>query len=124
MLLPWTVIETGAMCLLSRCSAMSWLHGPSEFRENSAFYPLFAFNIFFILITTAVYISITFFLARARFQDFTGLAPLARLQNRKLQDLDRLKPSSSPISATSCARRSRSFSVRRKRSPRRGIRWM
>ncbi len=88
-LLPWTVIETGAMCLLSLLGYVLACMVHPNF-ANSAFYPLFAFNIFFILITTAVCISITFFLARARFQDF-GLRHQLDVQNRKLQDLDRLK---------------------------------
>lgn len=88
-LLPWTVVETGVMCLISLLGyVVACMTNPAF--ANSSSYPLFAFNIFFILITTAVCIAITFFLSRARFQDFS-LRHQLDVQNRELQDLDRLK---------------------------------
>ncbi len=88
-LLPWTVLETAIMCAASfLLYAIACFVNP-EF-AGVASYPLFAFNSFFILITTAVCIAITFFLAKARFQDFRLRHQLDN-QNRELQDLDRLK---------------------------------
>lgn len=88
-LLPWTVVETAVMCLISLVGyVVACLANPSFFEAAS--YPLFAYSLFFILITTAVCLAITFFLARARFQDF-GLRHQLDIQNRELQDVDRLK---------------------------------
>ncbi len=88
-MLPWTVIETAVMCLgslllyVAACAANSRFSRPEE-------HALFAYNASFVLITAAVCIAITYFLARARFEDFRLRHQLDR-QNRKLQDLDRLK---------------------------------
>lgn len=88
-LLPWTVVETATMCVASLGGyAAACLAHPSFWLAAS--FPLFAFNVSFILITTLVCLSITLFLSRARFQDFR-LRHQLDVQNQELQDLDRLK---------------------------------
>jgi len=88
-LLPWTVFETTIMCASSFLAyALACFANPGF--AGVASYPLFAYNSFFILITTAVCISITYFLSRARFEDFR-LRHQLDFQNRELQDVDRLK---------------------------------
>ncbi len=87
--LPWSWIETAVICVLSYVGyAIACFANPvSVGAEN---FPLFAFNSFFILITTAVCVGISFFLARSRFEDFKLRHELDE-RNRELRDLDRLK---------------------------------
>lgn len=88
-LLPWTVYQTLAMCLGSlliyvvACVANSLSAGESPFA-------LLGFNISFIVITSIVAVGITIFQSRARFEEFK-LRHQLDVQNRELQDLDRLK---------------------------------
>ena len=88
-LLPWTLRETLAMCVGSlviyvvACVANSVEAGGSPFA-------LIGFNISFIFITSIVAAGITIFQARARFEDFK-LRHRLDVQNRELQDLDRVK---------------------------------
>ncbi len=86
---PWTVIETTAMCLGSLAAyALACMANPTFSGEGA--FPLFAFGSFFIVITTTICIIITYYLSRSRFEDFRLRHQLDE-QNRKLQDLDRLK---------------------------------
>ncbi len=88
-MLPWTVVETTVMCIgsLVLYAGACLLH-PTFGREN--IWSIFSYNTSFILITTAVCITITYFLSRARFEEFR-LRHQLDIQNRELQDLDRLK---------------------------------
>jgi signal transduction histidine kinase len=88
-LLPWRAIETAVMCVASLLVYVAACAANPSF-ANASSYPVFAYNSFFVLITTAVCVSITYFLSRARFEDFRLRHQLDE-QNRKLQDLDRLK---------------------------------
>lgn len=89
LMLPWTVIETAAMCAgsLTFYAAACLANPSSSSREAES---LLAYYVSFIIITSAVCIAVTFFLARARFEDFR-LRHQLDAQNRELQDLDRLK---------------------------------
>lgn len=88
-LLPWAALETSVMCALSllvyvlACVANPTFSSPS-------IYPIFLFNCFFVIITTLVCVSISYFLSRSRFEEFR-LRHQLDIQNRELQDLDRLK---------------------------------
>lgn len=88
-LLPWNMAETGALCLGSlllyggACVANMHIGQPGVF-------PILAFNLSFILITSMVCLTMTYFLSRGRFEDFRLRHQLDR-QNRELQDLDRIK---------------------------------
>ncbi|MDD5199801.1 MAG: ATP-binding protein [Terrimicrobiaceae bacterium] len=88
-LLPWAAAQTAITCVASLFLYVVACVANSTFSQPASF-PLFAYNSFFILITTAVCVTITYFLSRARFADF-GLRHQLDLQNQKLQDLDRLK---------------------------------
>lgn len=86
---PWTVVETTAMCLISLVAyALACVANPTF--TTAASIPLLGFGSFFILITTTVCVGITYYLSRARFEDFR-LRHQLDAQNRELQDLDRLK---------------------------------
>ncbi len=86
---PWTVVETAAMCLISLAAYMlACVVNPTFSTATSI--PLLGFGSFFILITTTVCVGITYYLSRARFEDFR-LRHQLDAQNRELQDLDRLK---------------------------------
>lgn len=88
-LLPWTVFQTLAMFAGSiflyvvACLAHSSASGGPLFA-------LIGFNISFLLITCIVGSGTTFFQSRARLEEFS-LRHQLDVQNRKLQDLDRLK---------------------------------
>ncbi len=88
-MLPWSWIETTVVCVLSYAgyAVACFANAGSVEAEN---FPLFAFNSFFILITTAVCVAISVFLARSRFDDFRLRHELDE-RNRELRDLDRLK---------------------------------
>lgn len=88
-MLPWTVWETAATCfgtLLFYVAACLW--NPTFSQPEAG--PIFAFNCSFITITGGVCVTITYFLARSRFDEFS-LRHQLDVQNRELQDLDRLK---------------------------------
>lgn len=88
-LLPWTVVETAILSIFSLVTyAVACIANPSFSSPGAT--AVFAYNGFFLIITAAVCITITYFLARARFEEF-GLRHQLDAQNRKLQDLDRLK---------------------------------
>lgn len=88
-LLPWRPVQTAITCVVSLAMyAVACVANPTFTTTEAG--PLFAYNTFFILITTGVCIAITFFLARARFDDFRLRHQLDE-QNRELQDLDRIK---------------------------------
>lgn len=88
-LLPWTVFQTLAMfagsiaLYIVACLAHSAASGGPLFA-------LIGFNISFLLITCIVGSGTTFFQSRARLEEFS-LRHQLDVQNRKLQDLDRLK---------------------------------
>lgn len=86
---PWTITETMAMCLGSLFAYGLACIGNPSFASKSA-YPLLGFGSFFIVITTIICVGITLYSSRARFEDFR-LRHQLDIQNRKLQDLDRLK---------------------------------
>ncbi len=88
-LLPWTVVETTLICTASLLFYIAACVANPNFAELPS-HSLFAFNIFFIVITTAVCVSITFFLSRSRFEEFRLRHQLDE-KNRELQDLDRVK---------------------------------
>jgi len=88
-LLPWTVIETAVISAGSLIAYIIACVANPTF-ANPASYPLFAYNSSFIAITIFVCLGTTFFLSRARFQDFR-LRHQLDVQNRELQDLDRVK---------------------------------
>ena len=88
-MLPWTVAEAAVMCVGSLLLYVgACLANPTI--TTAGAYPLFIYNFSFIIIATAVCVSIAFFLSRARFEDFR-LRHQLDIQNKKLQDLDRLK---------------------------------
>jgi len=86
---PWTVVETAAMCVASLGIYVTACVTIPDFSAATS-YPLLGFGAFFIVITTAICLGITFYLSRARFEDFR-LRHQLDSQNRELQDLDRLK---------------------------------
>ena len=88
-LLPWTVVETLVMCVLSILIYSTACVVHPTFSSASPI-ALMGFNISFLGITTLVAVGITIFSARARFEDFRLRHQLDE-QNRKLQDLDRIK---------------------------------
>jgi signal transduction histidine kinase len=86
---PWTAVETIIMCLVSlTIFILACVANPGFSQEGVA--PLLGFGSFFILITSIACVSITFFLSGVRFQDFR-LRHQLDVQNRELQDLDRVK---------------------------------
>lgn len=88
-LLPWRVAETALMSFGSLLFySIACMLNPT-FRDPSGL-ALFAYNSSFIVITISVCLGITFFMARSRFEDFR-LRHQLDVQNRELQDLDRLK---------------------------------
>jgi Osmosensitive K+ channel histidine kinase len=88
-LLPWSVVDTLIMSLGSLAIyAAACIMNPGFKLPESL--PLFGFNTSFILITTLVCSGMTIFLSRVRFEDFR-LRHRLDVQNRELQDLDRLK---------------------------------
>jgi len=87
--LPWASLETAITCFLSLVGYVLACVMNPMFGEPSAS-PIFLFNTFFVLITTLVAIGTSFFLSRARFEEF-NLRHQLDIQNRELQDLDRLK---------------------------------
>ncbi len=86
---PWTVVETASMCFLSIFVYLLACIVNPDFEAPGSI-PLLGFGGFFLLITATVCIGITFYLARARFEEFRLRHQLDE-QNRELQDLDRLK---------------------------------
>jgi signal transduction histidine kinase len=88
-LLPWSVWETSVMCVGSLLLYVAACVGNANFWHPTA-QVLFAYNVSFVVITAAVCIAITFFLSRGRREDF-ALRHQLDVQNRKLQDLDRIK---------------------------------
>ncbi len=88
-MLPWTATETAVVCVVSYVgyAVACFANAGSLQAEN---FPLFAFNSFFVLITTAVCVAISIFQARSRFDDFRLRHELDE-RNRELRDLDRLK---------------------------------
>ncbi len=88
-LLPWTVLETLVMSIGSLLVYSAACFASPTFSLPASL-PLFGFNSSFILITMLVCAGITMFLARVRFEDFR-LRHQLDVQNRELQDLDRLK---------------------------------
>lgn len=88
-MLPWTVAETVVMCLGSLVIYIAACLANPTFPQAGTF-SIFAYNISFVLITTAVCIAITYFLSHSRFEEFR-LRHQLDIQNRELQDLDRLK---------------------------------
>lgn len=88
-LLPWAALETAVICALSLLAYVGVCVANPTFSSPSI-YPIFLFNCFFVIITTLVCVSISYFLARARFVEFR-LRHQLDIQNRELQDLDRLK---------------------------------
>ncbi|CAN5492871.1 hypothetical protein BH09VER1_BH09VER1_42440 [soil metagenome] len=86
---PWTVVETTIMCFLSLAAYMTACVANPSF-AGVASIPLLGFGSFFLIITTTVCVGITYYLSRARFDDFR-LRHQLDAQNRELQDLDRLK---------------------------------
>jgi signal transduction histidine kinase len=88
-LLPWTVVQTlvmfagSIMLYVVACLAHSTASGGPLFA-------LIGFNISFLLITCIVGSGTTFFQSRARLEEFS-LRHQLDVQNRELQDLDRLK---------------------------------
>lgn len=88
-LLPWTVMETTLICTASLLFyAVACVANPNFSGLSS--HSLFAFNTFFIVITTVVCVGITFFLSRSRFEEFRLRHQLDE-KNRELLDLDRAK---------------------------------
>jgi signal transduction histidine kinase len=88
-LVPWSVMQTAIMCVGSLLVyVLACVANPSV--TNASFFPYFGFNSSFILIATIVCIGTTIFLSRIRFEDFR-LRHQLDVQNRELQDLDRLK---------------------------------
>ncbi|MFZ4777820.1 MAG: sensor histidine kinase, partial [Terrimicrobiaceae bacterium] len=88
-MLPWTVLETSIMCLLSLIGYVVACVANPTFSDPATL-PIFLFNCVFILITTLVCIGISYFLSRVRFEEFR-LRYQIDIQNRELQDMDRLK---------------------------------
>ena len=88
-MLPWTVAETVVMCLGSLLMyILACLAHPAFQQAGTS--SIFAYNVSFIAITTAVCIAITYFLSRSRFEEFS-LRHQLDIQNRQLHDLDRVK---------------------------------
>jgi len=86
---PWTVVETASMCFLSiSVYLLACIMNPDFEAPGSI--PLLGFGGFFLVITATVCIGITFYLAKARFEEFRLRHQLDE-KNRELQDLDRLK---------------------------------
>jgi signal transduction histidine kinase len=86
---PWTVVETASMCFLSILAFLLACILNPDFEAPGSI-PLLGFGGFFLVITATVCIGITFYLAKARFEEFRLRHQLDE-QNRELQDLDRLK---------------------------------
>ncbi len=86
---PWTVVETASMCFLSILVYLLACIVNPDFEAPGSI-PLLGFGGFFLVITATVCIGITFYMARARFEEFRLRHQLDE-QNRELQDLDRLK---------------------------------
>ena len=94
-LLPWTWIETAIVCGIALFFyVLACVFNPTFSAEASSI--LFN-NIYFLVLTTAICVTSTFYRTRARFADFRLRHRLdvqnQELQdlNQKLQDLDRLK---------------------------------
>lgn len=88
-LLPWSLGETLFMTLGSLVIYTIACVTSPEFAFPESL-PFLGFNTSFILITTIVCAGTTVFLSRVRFEDFR-LRHQLDVQNRELQDLDRLK---------------------------------
>lgn len=88
-MLPWTVVETAVMCAGSLMLYIAACLANPSFQQAGTF-PVLAYNVSFIVITTAVCITITYFLSLSRFEEFR-LRHQLDLQNRELQDLDKVK---------------------------------
>lgn len=88
-LLPWTVVETAIACVASYVAYILACVANAGWAATFAERLLYS-NSFFIIVTGAVGVACTYFLSRARFEDFKLRHRLDE-QNRELQDLDRLK---------------------------------
>jgi len=88
-LLPWTVVETAIACVSSYVAYVLACVANAGWAATFAERLLYS-NSFFIIVTGSVGVACTYFLSRARFEDFKLRHRLDE-QNRELQDLDRLK---------------------------------
>jgi len=88
-MLPWTLVDTIVMCLGSLVVYSAACFATPDFSLPASL-PLFGFNSSFIFITTLVCVGMTIYLSRVRLDDFR-LRHQLDVQNRELQDLDRLK---------------------------------
>lgn len=88
-LLPWTAIETGVLGGVSFAAYILVCVFNPTFGEPEVI-AIFGYNTLFLFMTVAVCVSISFFRARSRFEEFCLRHQLDE-QNRQLQDLDRLK---------------------------------
>ncbi len=88
-LLPWSVVQTVIMCVGTLgIYIIACVANPTS--SEASFLPNLGFGSSFLIIATIICIGLTFFLSRVRFEDFR-LRHQLDLQNRELQDLDRLK---------------------------------
>ncbi len=88
-LLPWATMETVIVCVASFAAYLAACIAYGGLGAAGAGNLLFN-NAFFIVNTSLICIAATYFMSRARFEDFRLRHRLDE-QNRELQDLDRLK---------------------------------
>ncbi len=88
-LLPWTFWETALVCAASLAAYFIACFAHPGFGTPDSL-SIFASNLFFIILTTVICVTSTYFLTRGRFEDFR-LRHQLDVQNQKLQDMDRLK---------------------------------
>ncbi len=86
---PWTVLETIIMCVVSLAAYVVACVLNPDFADAGG-YEALGFGGFFLVITTAVCIGMTWYLSKTRFEEFRLRHQLDE-RNRELRDLDRLK---------------------------------
>ncbi len=89
-MLPWTLREMLVMCLLTLGSYIVACVSRGVFGGHAIEWSLLFNNCFFVFLTGLISSTSSFFTTKARIRDF-NLRQELDSQNRKLQDLDRLK---------------------------------